>query len=120
MIKLFLKHMFAEHAINTLFDRVGINFMSRTDRIRKLTVKRFRTMADFRNNKYNTIVMYEVGKHPVYTHDDGSGGFGAAVTDEIKIHPTMHAQWVVVDIYHDGILWDSREEILTTLEIEYY
>lgn len=124
MIKTFLKHMVAEHALNALFDKVQSNFTSKSNRIRKLTIKLFRSEKDFTNNKHYTIIICEVGKHQRYFYDDGNDGWGSAVIDKIEIQPIPSPlappRWGFVHLYRDGILWNSQQEVLDTMEIEYF
>ncbi len=126
MIKLFLKHMVSEHAINTLFNRVGINFISRSDKIRKVILKRFHSFAQYERQEPFATVIYEIGKFASYHLADGTKGRGHFKINEIKIDPPVRStenptiRFSLVSTYtKNGRLIDSGRELFETMSVEY-
>lgn len=127
MIKIFLKHMFAEHAINTLFDKVGINFMSRSDKIRKVIIKRFQSTAHYERKEAFATIVYEIGKCNEYYFSNSDRGRGGFIIKKITIGPPVRLKaWpsishACVSTYTDtNCRIDCQLEIFETLIVEYY
>lgn len=118
--------MVSEHAINTLFNRVGINFISRSDKIRKVIIKRFRSSVHYERHEPFVTVTYELGKHNIYEFFNGTKGRGHFIITKITIDPPIRSNtWptirlAVVSTYAEsGNKIDSQREIFETMSVEY-
>lgn len=118
--------MVSEHAINTLFNQVGINFISKSDKIRKVIIKRFQSSAHYERKEPFVTVTYELGKHNIYEFFNGTKGRGHFIITKITISPPVHSNTYptirlakVSSYAENGRLIDSQREIFETLSVEY-